>query len=169
MAKKEPTPITYKSKVYKLEHLNGHYLEVPPDVIDHFGGTFKVRVVCKLNDNLTFQTGFIALGNGSGYINLSNARMKKLGIKLKDTVTVTLKKDESKYGFDVPPELKELLAQDEEGMRRFKMLTPGKQRYIIYYVNGVKSSQLKIERAVRLITNLKNTREGKESFREILA
>lgn len=119
-------PVTYTSRIYPLEHLKGQYIEVPPDVIDHFGGTFKVRIVCTLNDTLSFQTGFIALGNGSGYINLSAARMKKLGVKLKDAVAVTLKKDESKYGFDVPPELSELLAQDEEGMRRFKLLAPGK-------------------------------------------
>lgn len=161
-------PVTYTSRIYPLEHLKGQYIEVPPDVIDHFGGTFKVRVKCTINKTLTFQSGFIALGNGSGYINLSAARMKKIGVKLKEEVTVTLEKDESQYGFDVPPELKELLEQDEEGMRRFKLLAPGKQRYIIYYVNGVKSSQLKIERAIRLINNLKKAREGKETFRELL-
>ncbi|MGZ4056577.1 MAG: YdeI/OmpD-associated family protein, partial [Bacteroidia bacterium] len=58
--------------------------------------------------------------------------------------------------------------QDEEGMRRFKMLTKGKQRYIIYYVAMVKSSQKRIDRAILLITNLKKTKEGKESFREML-
>jgi hypothetical protein len=167
MATKESKLITYTTRVYKLEHLNGFYLEVPADVIDHFG-TFKMRVVCTVNNKLSFQTGLMALGNGNGYVNISTARLKKLGLRLKDEVTVTLKKDESKYGMPMPEELKELLAQDEEGMRRFKMLPLSKQRYILYYVNGVKNPQLRIDRAILLITNLKKTKEGKESFREML-
>jgi uncharacterized protein YdeI (YjbR/CyaY-like superfamily) len=56
---------------------------------------------------------------------------------------------------DVPEELKELLAQDPEGKRRFDRLDCSvKERYIIYYVTGVKSSQLRLERALLLITNL---------------
>jgi len=165
----KPSSITYKTQIHALEHLKGQYIEVPEKVIEHFGGTFKVRWVCTLNDKLSFQTGPVAMGNGGGYINLSAARMKKLGLKLRDEVSVMLELDESKYGFDMPEELKELLKQDKEGMRRFKLLVPGKQRYIIYYVSQVKSSQSRVERAVRLINNLKNTREGKESFKELLA
>ena len=91
-----------------------------------------------------------------------------MGLKFKDTVTISLKKDESEYGMPLSEELKELLEQDDEGMRRFKMLTPGKQRYIIHYVNTVKNSQLRIDRAIMLISNLKKTKEGKESFRAML-
>ena len=110
----------------------------------------------------------VALGNGSGYISINMSRLKKLGLKFKDTITVSLKKDESEYGMPLSEELKVLLEQDDEGMRRFKMLTPGKQRYIIHYVNTVKNSQLRIDRAILLITNLKKTKERKESFRAML-
>ena len=167
MAKK--TPIQYKSKIYKLEHLVGmHYFEVPPGIIDALGGKFKMRLLCTINNTLTFQGGLVALGNGSGYVSINMSRLKKLGLKFKDEVNISLQKDESEYGMSLSDELKELLAQDEEGLRRFKMLTPGKQRYIIHYVNTVKSSRLRIERAILLITNLKKTKEGKESFRAML-
>jgi hypothetical protein len=121
-------------------------------------------LLCTVNKDLSFQAGMVALGNGNAYITLNAARMKKLGVKFGDTVTVELQPDSSKYGMDIPEELAELLKQDEEGKRRFKMLPPGKQRYIIYYVGQVKSSQLRVERAVKLITNLKKTKEGKEEF-----
>ncbi|HEY0031120.1 MAG TPA: YdeI/OmpD-associated family protein [Bacteroidia bacterium] len=167
MAKNKP--ITYKTKIYKLEHLVGmHYLEVPADIIDQLGGKFKMRLLCTVNDKLTFQGGLVALGNGNGYISINISRLKKLGLKFKDEVSVSLKKDDSEYGMEMPEELRELLEQDEEGMRRFKMLTPGKQRYIIHYVNTVKNSQLRIDRAILLISNLKKTKEGKESFRAML-
>lgn len=169
MAKKKEDEISYKSKIYKLEHLVGmHYLEVPPDIIDKLGGKFKMRLLCTINNKLTFQGGLVALGNGSGYISINISRLKKLGLKFKDTVTVSLKKDESEFGMEVSEELKELLDQDSEGMRRFNLLTPGKQRYIIHYVNTVKNSQKRIDRAIMLITNLKKTKEGKESFRAML-
>ena len=168
MARKENT-IIYKSKIYKLEHLVGmHYFEVPVDVIEKLGGKFKMRLLCTINDKLTFQGGVVALGNGNGYISINTTRLKKLGLKFKDEITVSLKKDVSEYGMAMSEELKELLEQDKEGLRRFKILAPGKQRYIIHYVNTVKNSQKRIDRAIMLITNLKKTKEGKESFREML-
>jgi len=161
--------IKFETKIYILEHLVGmHYLEVPLDIVEKLGGKFKVRLICTVNGKLSFQCGLVALGNGNGYISINTSRMKKLEVKFKDKVFVRLEKDESKYGMPVSEELEELLKQDEEGNRRFNMLTPGKQRYIIHYVNTVKSSQLRINRAVLLITNLKKTKEGKESFREML-
>ena len=168
MAKKKEE-IIFKTKIYKLEHLVGmHYLEIPPDVIDALGGKLKVRLICTVNEKISFQCGLMALGHGCAYISINAKRMKELGVKFKDSVSVSLKKDESEYGMEMSEELKELLNQDDEGKRRFDQLTPGMQRYIIYYVSGVKSSQLRINRAIKLITNLKKTKEGKEEFSDIL-
>lgn len=162
-------PITYKTCIARLDYMNDmHYVEVPPDILQQLGGSLKVRLLCTVNKKITFPCGPIALGNGSGYITINKKRMKELRVGLKDEVHISLIKDPSKYGMDVPEELSELLKQDKEGARRFKLLPPGKQRYIIYYVNQVKSSQLKINRAILLIENLKKTKVGKESFREML-
>jgi uncharacterized protein YdeI (YjbR/CyaY-like superfamily) len=94
--------------------------------------------------------------------------MKQLGLRMGEEATVALEPDHSTYGAEVPEELTELLRQDEEGHERFHVLSPGKQRYIIHYVGAVKSSQLRIDRAIRLIENLKRLPRGKEDFREIL-
>jgi uncharacterized protein YdeI (YjbR/CyaY-like superfamily) len=94
--------------------------------------------------------------------------LKELGLTIGDWVEVSLNPDNSKYGMPVPEELEELLHQDPEGERRFEMLTPGRQRYIIHYINQVKSSQLRIDRALLLIGNLKKLPEGKEDFRGML-
>lgn len=161
--------IKFDTKIYRLEYLVGmHYFEIPASIVKKLGGKFNVRLVCTVNGKLSFQCGLVALGKGKGYISINAARMKKMGLKFKDEVSLELKKDESKYGMNVSEELAEVLKQDKEGNRRFKMLTPGKQRYIIHYVNTVKSSQLRIDRALLLITNLKKTKEGKETFREML-
>ncbi len=82
-------------------------------------------------------------------------------------IDVVLEPDTSTFGMEVPEELEELLKQDPEGEARFLKLSPGKQRNIIYFVSGVKSSQLRIDRALKLINNLKALKEGKETMREI--
>ena len=81
--------------------------------------------------------------------------------------TVELVPDESEFGMPVPEELDELFAQDEEGFRRFCGLSPGKQRNIIHFVSSVKNSQSRIDRALKLINNLKLLPEGKEKVSEI--
>jgi uncharacterized protein YdeI (YjbR/CyaY-like superfamily) len=94
--------------------------------------------------------------------------MKKLGVKVGDTIEVSLQKDESKYGAEMPDELAEILKLDEEGFRRFENLVPGKSRYIIQYLLKIKSPQLRIEKALRIIENLKKCPEGKEVFKDFL-
>lgn len=162
-------PIVYTTPIRRLEYLMGvHYVEVPEAVVQQLGGKLNVRLLCTVNGTCTFQCGLVALGQGSGYISLNSARMKQAKVRHGDAVTVALTKDDSAYGVEKPPELTELLEQDEEGNRRFHLLPPGKQRYIIQHVGGVKSSQLRIDRAILLIENLKRLPHGKESFREIL-
>ena len=165
----EEKAIVYKTKIEKLMHMNDmHYLEVPAHIIKQLGGSLKIRLLCTVNNLLTFPCGPVALDSGSGYISINKKRMKELGVGFKDEIQVSLIKDPSKYGMKMPEELNELLQQDTEGNKRFTSLPPGKQRYIIYYVSMVKSSQLRINRAIKLIQNLKKTKPGKESFREIL-
>lgn len=158
--------IKFKSAIFRLEYLLGvNYIEIPKKVMSLF---FGKRIICHINDQITFQCGIVALGNGKGYITVNNKRMKQLKLALGDAVSVRLEIDNSQYGMEVPSELTELLAQDKIGKKRFELLTPGIQRYIIYYVSQVKNSQKRIDRAILLIENLKQLRPGKETFRELL-
>jgi hypothetical protein len=159
----DPLRIEFKTPIQRLQHLVGmHYLEVPAEAVQQLGGTFNVRLLCRVNNSLTFQCGLVALGGGYGYISLNAKRMKELGVRNGDQVEVNLSKDKSPYGLEVPAELAELLEQDEEGNKRFQKLTPGRQRYIIHYVASVKNSQRRIDRAILQIENLKKLSPGKK-------
>ena len=160
--------IKFDTVINRLRHLNMCYLEVPKNIVQRLGGKISARLLCTVNGSLTYQCGLVALGEGRAYISINSKRMKQLGVKLGDGVSVTLKKDDSKYGMEVPAELSELLRQDDEGRERFSKLSPGKQRYTINYVSTVKSSRLRIERAIFLIENLKRLPVGKETFRGML-
>ncbi|MGV3589949.1 MAG: YdeI/OmpD-associated family protein [Adhaeribacter sp.] len=161
--------IAYATPIGRLEYLVGmHYLEVPAEILQQLGGKFNMRLLCTVNQKLTFQGGLMVLGQGNAYISINNKRLKQLGVKHGDVVQVTLQEDKSQYGMDMPEELAELLQQDNIGRERFDQLTPGRQRYIIHYVSAVKNTQLRIDRAILLIENLKLLPLGKESFREML-
>jgi hypothetical protein len=162
-------PVKFKTRIDRLPHLlNMHYIEIPERIIKKLGGKYSMRLMCTVNSSLTFQGGIVALGEGRGYISINTRRMKQIGVVAGDTVSIELNKDDSKYGMEIPEELSTLLEQDPEGKKRFDNLTPGRQRYIIHYVSSVKSVQLRIDRAILLITNLKKLPPGKENFREML-
>lgn len=170
--KKSPPPkaISFKTKVKTFESFEGmHYLEVAKPLIQKLGGKFLVRLVCTVNGQVTFQCGLQGLGGGTGagWVGLNKTRMRELGVTKGSTVKVELKPDKSKYGLPMPAELKELLRQDEEGHRRFELLSPGKQRNILHYVAGPQSSDRKLDRAVTVIENLKRLEEGRETANAI--
>ncbi len=161
--------IRFQTHIGLLTHLPGmHYLEIPQAVVQELGGKLAPRLLCTVNGTLTFQCGLMALGEGKAYISISKKRMQEVGIKLHDEVTVSLEKDDSPYGTEMPAEMNELLRQDEEDNRRFLLLKPSMQRYVLNHVSAVKSPQLRVDRAITLIENLKKLAEGKEDFRAML-
>ena len=89
------------------------------------------------------------------YIYLGKSSRDKTGLRLGDKVTVTLRADTSEFGMEIPEELKELLLLDPEGERLFLALTPGKQRTVIHYIQSAKAEATRINRALRIVENLK--------------
>ena len=160
--------LSFKTHIAFHDKLRMHYLFISEKNVKKLGGKICIRLLCSINGTPAFQCGLVSLGNGNAYIMLSKIRMKQCGIELSQEIKLTLQKDNSKYGMQMPEELKELLKQDAEGNMRFEKLTPGKQRYIIHYVDGVKNTQKRIDRAIMLIENLKLSLPGKEDFRDIL-
>jgi len=162
-------PLKFSARIGKLDYLLGvSILEVPAAIVKKAGGPGKQRFICTVNDVESFPCGLMAYGVGMAYITINKARMKKLKLSIGDTVEVSLVPDESEFGMPMCDELKELLEQDPEGDARFRMLTPGKQRTIIYYIGQVKSSQLRIDRALLMIGNLKKMPKDKVHMRGLL-
>lgn len=159
--------VKFKSIIGSLAYLSMHYLDVPPAAVKKLKSDTKGRWLCTVNDKLQFPCGIMPLAKGHAFIMLSKKRMKELGVSLHDKVNVEMIPDESEFGMPVPEELDELFAQDEEGYRRFCNLSPGKQRNIIHFVSSVKNSQSRIDRALKLINNLKLLPEGKEKVSQI--
>jgi hypothetical protein len=153
-----------RAKIEKLSDWNMHYFTVPKKIFEEMGGKYKVRLKCRIEKNPPFSCGLMPLGGGIPFIMLSKKKMKDLELIAGKHIQVFLEIDSSKYGMDMPAELKEVLKQDSQGKKRFQKLTPGKQRNIIHYVSSVSDTEKKVDRAVTLIENLKRTPIGKESL-----
>jgi hypothetical protein len=125
-----PFTIKFKTKVRKLEHLSGHYLDVPATIVKKIGGVTKARWICKVGKG-SWQCGLVAHKNGAAYILLNQKLMKELRLSEGSSAEVQLTQDKSKFGMTVPKELEALFAQDKGGKERFEALVAGKRRYII--------------------------------------
>lgn len=165
--------VTYTSPVLKLPYINYVVVEVPPQVLDQLPGLpgrehFKQRLLIRLDGKVSWQCGILAMGEGNGCISVNAARLKEIGKAEGDEVTVELFKDDSEFGVEVAGEVIEYWAQDEEAYRRFLLLKPSVQRYILNYVTAAKSPEKRLERTVSQFRNLVQLQEGKETYREIL-
>jgi hypothetical protein len=164
--------VNFTSSIDLLTSLKLHYVLIPSSILTALNegeekGKFNQRVIIRLNDQIEWQGGIVALREGDGYIAVSQARMKQLKIERFDEVTVVLTKDNSEFGHEFPPELQEVFLQDIEAEQRFRGMAPGKQRTIIYYILQVKSSEKRAERSWLFMTNLKLLPIGKETMRGI--
>jgi hypothetical protein len=154
-----------------LENFNtrlwSYHIKVPPGVVKSFLAGDK-RVVCTLNGVLEIQCAIMPAGEDTWFINLNKKVRDQLKLKEGSKVNVVLVKDESEFGMPFPDELREWLDQDPEGKTLFNQLTPGRQRNIIYVVNQIKDSDLRIRRSMIMIDHLKNN-NGKIDFKKLNA
>lgn len=156
----------FKAQIDTVHKLMLTVALVPEKIVEKVGG-LGTRLLCSINGFPEFHCGLVAYGDGFGYITINKKRLKEFGVALGETVSMELRHDHSKYGMPMPEELEVLLEQDQEGAKFFEKLPDSKKRYIIHYVASVKSSQLKIDRAIMLISNLK-TMDEKFDFRYLL-
>ena len=113
------------------------------------------RVICTVNQSISFHAALLSDGMGGYFILLNKQRSKKMALRVGDPVLLELEKDNSKYGMEMPEEFEELLNQDEDGAKIFESLTPGKQRNLIHIVGKVKSSDIRIRKAITILNYLK--------------
>ena len=152
----------------RLERINSslgwnHHFIVPREVSKQILKGNR-RVICTINNTLSFQCGIFPIGKGIYFINLNKENRSKLNIIAGDELVVELKEDTSKYGIPIPSVFEELLMQDPEGEQHFHALTPGKQRSLLYIIAKPKSERLQLEKGLVILEFLKSF-DGKIDFK----
>lgn len=142
------------------------HVTVPPKIAKQFITKESKRVVCTLNNSISFQAAILSKGDGGYFIQINKENRKKLKLNVGDKVEVSIEKDESKYGLPMPEEMEELLLMDPEGDAVFHSLTPGKQRSLLFIIGKPKNSDTRLKKAVVVVDYLKMT-GGTLDFKEL--
>lgn len=133
------------------------HLPVPDDLAELFIEGENKRVICQLNGAEPYPAALMK-SKAYWFVLVNQQLRHRLGISEGDKVSVTLEKDRSEYGHEMPEELRVLMDQDEEGCEFFDALTKGKQRALIYLVNKVKNPTSQLNKPLAIISNLKEAK-----------
>jgi len=150
--------VKFRTKIEKFEAINKLYLihiKVPNEIYESFKEEKIDRIIATFNGSSPVHNAFLSDKNKGKYIKLSKAIMKERSLELGQEIEVVLVEDTSRYGMPIAEEMEELLIQDPEGEAYFHQLTPGKIRSLLFKVNGFKSSDKRIEKAIIILEHLK--------------
>ncbi len=121
------------------------------------------RVICTLNGQVGFRTALMK-SEGYWFVLVNKDHRDQLQLNEGHQLNVSLEKDHSEYGHEMPEEFQVLLDQDELGETYFKSLTMGKQRSLVYIVTKVKNSKSRLNKAMAIVEHLKEVK-GKLDFK----
>ncbi|MBL7835155.1 MAG: DUF1905 domain-containing protein [Cyclobacteriaceae bacterium] len=152
MAKKQSFTFESRLTEYK-EMLVSTVVEIPAEVVKKLPAG-RVRVEGKFN-SVSFNLAIQSKKNGPKYLSVSQAMRRAAGVKPNDKVKVSFTiVDPDKL--DLPEEMEAVLAQDDEGAKKWNKLTVGLQRSLVHYINSSKNVDVRIERALFLINKVKS-------------
>ena len=144
-----------------------YHFKVPNDISRYYLDSTGSRVVCTINNAVSYHAALMPAGDGQYFINVNKEVRKKLRLDLGSTVQISLVADESKYGLPVPEEFTAWIEQDPLGDQYFHALTKGKQRNLLYIMGKPKRSETRLLKTMAIFEYLKST-EGKLDFRALL-
>lgn len=141
----------FHSKLYR------YHIPISKEDGDQFVDGDNRRILCSINGNEPYQCALMHMEAGY-YILVKNEMRKKLGIDEGDELNVTIEKDHSEFGHEVPESFQVLLDQDDEGREYFERLTKGKQRSLIYIVKKVKNVDSQLAKGLAIMHHLRESK-----------
>ena len=155
-----------KLKKFSSSELWHYHITIPETIAHVFIEGKNSRVLCSLNGLEPFQCAIMKGGGSFYFINLNKEIRKKTQIVEGTELLVKLEKDGSEYGLPFPEEFMEVLLQDPESKEWFDALTAGKKRNLLYIVNKVKSTEIRIRKSIIIADHLK-LYKGKIDFKAL--
>jgi hypothetical protein len=113
------------------------------------------RAICLINNEIEFHCAIMSTKHGEHFVNVGLTICKKLDLRKGSTLKASFSVHNTTYQFEMPEEMQEVLDTDQDALKIFQSLTKGNQRSLIYLVTQVKSTDKKIERAIKIVNQLK--------------
>lgn len=150
-----------KEKVYKftgqpeaIGAVSTHYgIIIPEEILATLPEAKRYRVKGFINKT-PFALAINSLRGGFKYFAVGSPLRKACKIRQGEEVEVSFYLVDPNL-VELPDELIEVLAQDEEGNNLWQSFTPGLQRSLAYYVQSVKNTDSRIKRSLELIHKAK--------------
>lgn len=143
---------TYQAQqsIKQLEKRKGgyYYLKIDSDIVNQFEHKRSTRIICTLDETVSFRCGLNHLGDGNFFIIVATKHLEELEKVLGDEVNYKIEKDPDQLGVEMPEVLTVFLSQEPEYKVVFNKLTNGKKRSLIYTFIKIKD----IDKQVKNIT-----------------
>jgi hypothetical protein len=135
----------------QLEKMKGgyFYLTIEAGIINQFERKRHTRLVCHLDEKISYQCGLNHLGDGNFFIIIAGKYLEQLGKKVGSFVHFKIEEDPNPLGVDVPEVLTVLLTQDKAAKEIYDKITDGKKRALIFSIIKIKD----IDKQVQGITD----------------
>ncbi|MEM9078755.1 MAG: YdeI/OmpD-associated family protein [Bacteroidota bacterium] len=144
-----------KQSIKQLEKRKGgyFYLKMDSEIIEQFSRKRATRLICTIDNNVSYRCGLNHLGDGNYFIILASKYLEKLQKELGDTVEYKIEKDPDQLGIDMPEVLAVFLEQEPESKKIFDELTDGKKRSLIYSILKIKDIDGQVKNIQEFIIN----------------
>ncbi len=146
--------ITFQQNITQFPVNRGfYYLNVDASTVKQMSNGKATRLICTIDEIVTFQCGLNHMGDGNFYIILSTKNFKKLKKNVGDPITYELKEDPNPLGVEEPEVLLVLLDQDEQAKGIYENMTDGRKRTLIHSILRVKNIDKKVEMILEFLEN----------------
>jgi hypothetical protein len=144
-----------EQQIEQLDKRKGGYffLKIDASIVNKFKNKRQTRLICNLDNKISFQCGLNHLGDGNFFVILSTKNVKFIKKKTGETIKFELSEDPNPLGIEIPEAIEMLLEQDEDLKNKFSKLTDGKKRSIIVRINKMKDIDKQISTTIELIKN----------------
>ncbi len=124
-----------------------HHFPVPTEIANQFINGNNRREICIINQQIRLQCALIPYTDGY-FILINKPLVERHQLKVGMEVNISIEKDSSEHGHEVPESFSMLLDQDEAGKKYFDQLTPGKKRSLIFFCGKSQKHRQPIEQRV---------------------
>lgn len=102
-------------------------MKIDVEIVNQFEKQGHTRMVCILDEKITFRCGLNHLGEGNFFVIISGKHLEKLDKKVGSLIHFKIEQDPDQLGVEMPEVLEVLLSQDDELKSIFDKITDGKK------------------------------------------
>ena len=130
----------------------GHLIDVPPQVVEALGGKGRIAVTATF-DGVPYRGSIVRMGDGA-VLGVQKAIMAEAGVSVGDTLTVVVRNDDAPREVEVPDDLAEALARNDEVRAVFDGLSFSHRREYVNSITEAKRAETRARRVERTIQAL---------------